>query len=192
MATAKKSKAVAGSTGEPATKPATPPDAGSAGGESAQGSTAAALSSPASAGIDAPAVTIDAPAVTVTGAVVIDDAASGDNSADVQDHPATAPSGAEQAVSSKATEAHDGEFDQGIFVPSFPRLVAIVNDTPIPYVIGARYVVGHHSEPALVNSEDDITRLKSDCEQIIKLNPEYRGQGTDALRVVEVENAKDD
>ena len=71
--------------------------------------------------------------------------------------------------------------------PEFPRLVAIVNDTPIPYVVAGTHVAGHTSAPVLVNSEDEITRMNSDCAQILSLNDTHAGAEVPALRVAEVE-----
>lgn len=72
-------------------------------------------------------------------------------------------------------------------IPSFPRLVAIVNDTPIPYVVAGTYVAGHETAHVAVNDEDEITRMKSDCEQIMSLNDTHKDRDEPALRVTEVE-----
>lgn len=70
---------------------------------------------------------------------------------------------------------------------TLPRLVEIVNDTPVPFVVAGKYIAGHARVGVAVNSEDEITRMKSDCEQIMLLNDTHQGAEVPALRVAEVE-----
>lgn len=70
---------------------------------------------------------------------------------------------------------------------TLPRLVEIVNDTPVPFVVAGNYIAGHARVGVAVNSEDEITRMKSDCEQILLLNDTHQGAEVPALRVAEVE-----
>jgi hypothetical protein len=71
--------------------------------------------------------------------------------------------------------------------PWFPRLVQIINDTPIPYVVAGQYVAGHERVSVAVNDQDEITRMESDCQQIMSLNDTHRDAEEPALRVTEVE-----
>ncbi len=91
------------------------------------------------------------------------------------------------ATGAKKPVAGSKEPATNIDALTFPRLVAIVNDTPIPYVVAGKHVAGHESEHIVVNDEDEITRMKSDCEQILSLNDTHGGAEVPALRVTEVE-----
>jgi hypothetical protein len=70
---------------------------------------------------------------------------------------------------------------------TFPRLVAIVNEMPIPRVVGPEYVEAYSEKVVMVGDEGEIARLKSDCEQIIALHGLHVAAAVAPLRVEEVE-----
>lgn len=70
---------------------------------------------------------------------------------------------------------------------SFPRDIFIVNETAMNYVVARKYVSAGATEAVSVNDDDEITRIKTDCEQIMSLNDTYAGMEVSPLRVTEAQ-----
>jgi len=74
-----------------------------------------------------------------------------------------------------------------IEAPEFPRLVQIVNDTPIPYVVARHHVEPHGSKPVPVNDDDELARMRFECASILSISDHYKDSEPPMLRVAEVE-----
>jgi hypothetical protein len=74
-----------------------------------------------------------------------------------------------------------------ITVLEFPRLVEIVNDTPIPYVVARHHVAPHSTMPVPVNDEDELARMRFECASILSISDHYKDSEPPMLRVAEVE-----
>lgn len=68
----------------------------------------------------------------------------------------------------------------------FPREVVIVNDTAMNYVVARTFVGAGTSAKVVVNDDDEITRMNTDCEQIMSLNDSYKDAEVSPLRVDEI------
>jgi hypothetical protein len=67
--------------------------------------------------------------------------------------------------------------------PAFPREVEIVNETPIPYIVGSLHIDAGATVPVLVKGEDEITRMKTDCRYIMEMTPAYALLDPQPLRI---------
>lgn len=170
MATGNK-KPVAGSK-EPATKAAAVSESKGSDAGGATDSASSATASDSTAPLGAPS---DASQASALSAAVIEQPVS-----------AAADQGAAQAQPALEVVEHPAAVVE-TEAPAFPRLVAIVNETPIPYVIAGQHVAGNSVEHASVGSEDEVTRMKTDCAQIMSLSDNYRDAQVPALRICEVE-----
>jgi hypothetical protein len=70
-------------------------------------------------------------------------------------------------------------------VAAFPREVEIINDTAIPFTIARAYIEPRTSVRVMVGDDDEITRIKTDCEHILSMNEVYAALEVPALRVVD-------
>lgn len=75
--------------------------------------------------------------------------------------------------------------EPAVATQEFPREVSIVNETAMDYVVARTFVGAASSALVSVNDDDEITRMKTDCEQIMSLNDSYAGLEVSPLRVTE-------
>lgn len=67
----------------------------------------------------------------------------------------------------------------------FPREITIVNDTPMNYTVARTYVPAHDRVSIMVRDEDEITRIKTDCEHLMDLAPAHAALEVQPLRVID-------
>ena len=71
--------------------------------------------------------------------------------------------------------------------PEFPRLVQIVNDTPVPYVVARHHVEPYSAKPVPVSDEDELARMRFECASILSISDHYKDSDPPMLRVADVE-----
>jgi hypothetical protein len=67
----------------------------------------------------------------------------------------------------------------------FPRQIVIANETPMNYSIGGTYVPAGDGATITVRDEDEITRIKTDCEHLMALSPAHAALEVQPLRVID-------
>lgn len=68
----------------------------------------------------------------------------------------------------------------------FPREVNIVNDTAFDYVVARTFVGKGTKVPVTVSDEDEVTRIKTDCNHIVGLLDNYKEAKEAPVRVEEI------
>lgn len=69
----------------------------------------------------------------------------------------------------------------------FPRSMVIVNDTAMEFVVARVHMPAGSRAPVRVNDADELTRITTDCEQIMSLSDHYKDAEVSPLRVVEAD-----
>lgn len=68
----------------------------------------------------------------------------------------------------------------------FPREINIVNDTAIDYVVARTFIAKGTKVPVTVNDEDELTRIKTDCNHIVGLLDNYKEAKEPPVRIEEI------
>ena len=67
----------------------------------------------------------------------------------------------------------------------FPREIKLANDTPMNHIVSGNYVPAGEIVTVEVRDQDQITRIKTDCQHLMELTPAFAELEVQPLRVID-------